>query len=83
MALGAIAELSQAGLRIPEDVAVTGFDDSAAATIAEPPLTTMHIPFEESALEAVSILDDLMEGRAPGASAMWCSPLPLCVGSSA
>jgi DNA-binding LacI/PurR family transcriptional regulator len=63
MALGAIAALRQAGRRIPEDVAVTGFDDSAAATMAEPPLTTIHNPFEESAREAVRILDDLMEGR--------------------
>jgi DNA-binding LacI/PurR family transcriptional regulator len=66
MALGAISALRQAGRRIPEDVAVAGFDDSAAATMAEPQLTTLHNPFEESALEAVRILDDLMEGRASG-----------------
>jgi DNA-binding LacI/PurR family transcriptional regulator len=63
MALGAIAALRQAGRRVPEDVAVAGFDDSAAATMAEPPLTTMRNPFEESAVEAVSILDDMMSGR--------------------
>lgn len=67
MALGAIAALRQAGRRIPDDVAVAGFDDSAAATMAEPPLTTMRNPFEESAIEAVNILDDLMERRATGA----------------
>jgi DNA-binding LacI/PurR family transcriptional regulator len=66
MALGAMAALRQAGRRVPEDVAVAGFDDSAAATMAEPPLTTMHNPFEESAVEAVNILDDLMDGRANG-----------------
>jgi DNA-binding LacI/PurR family transcriptional regulator len=63
MALGVIAALRQAGRRIPEDVAVAGFDDSAAATMAEPPLTTMYNPLEESAVEAVHILDDLMSGR--------------------
>ena len=63
MALGVIAALRQAGRRVPEDVAVAGFDDSAAATMAEPPLTTMRNPLEESATEAVHILDDLMSGR--------------------
>ena len=63
MALGVIAALRQAGRRIPEDVAVAGFDDSAAAAMAEPPLTTMHNPLAESAVEAVNILDDLMSGR--------------------
>jgi DNA-binding LacI/PurR family transcriptional regulator len=63
MALGVIAALRQAGRRVPEDVAVAGFDDSAAATMAEPPLTTMRNPLEESAVEAVNILDALMTGR--------------------
>lgn len=63
MALGVIAALRQAGRRVPEDVAVAGFDDSAAATMAEPPLTTVGNPLEESAIEAVHILDDLMSGR--------------------
>ena len=63
MALGVIAALRQAGRRIPEDVAVAGFDDSAAAAMAEPPLTTMHNPLAESAVEAVNILHDLMSGR--------------------
>ncbi len=63
MALGVIAALRQAGRRVPEDVAVAGFDDSAAATMAEPPLTTMRNPLEQSAVEAVSILDALMTGR--------------------
>jgi DNA-binding LacI/PurR family transcriptional regulator len=47
-------------------VAVAGFDDSAAAAMADPPLTTIRNPFHESALEAVRILDDLMEGRSSG-----------------
>lgn len=63
MALGAMDALRQAGRRIPEDVAVAGFDDSAAALMADPPLTTMRNPFEESAFEAVGILNDLMDGR--------------------
>ncbi|HTV10498.1 MAG TPA: LacI family DNA-binding transcriptional regulator [Acidimicrobiales bacterium] len=64
MALGAMAALRQAGRRVPEDVAVAGFDDSEIAVTAEPPLTTVHHPLEEIALGALRILDDLIEGRA-------------------
>ena len=66
MAVGAMDALHRAGRRIPDDVAVAGFDDSAAATMAEPQLTTMHNPFEETALEALRILDELMEGHSGG-----------------
>jgi DNA-binding LacI/PurR family transcriptional regulator len=63
MALGAMTALREAGLRVPQDVAVAGFDDSVAATLADPPLTTMRHPCAEIALEALRILDDLIEGR--------------------
>jgi DNA-binding LacI/PurR family transcriptional regulator len=63
MCLGAMTALRKAGLRIPQDVAVAGFDDSVAATLADPPLTTVRHPCTEIALEALRILDDLMEGR--------------------
>ncbi len=66
MALGALAALRDAGRRVPDDVAVAGFDDSAAAALADPPLTTVHHPCGEIALEALRILDDLIEGRASG-----------------
>jgi DNA-binding LacI/PurR family transcriptional regulator len=61
--LGAIGALRAAGRRVPEDVAVVGFDDSAAATMVEPPLTTMRNPIEPNALQAVRILDDQIAGR--------------------
>lgn len=63
MAAGAIGALREAGRRIPGDVAVAGFDDSAAATMVEPALTTMRNPIEQTALEALQILDDHMAGR--------------------
>jgi len=62
MALGAMSMLREAGRRIPEDVAIVGFDDSAAALAAEPPLTTVHQPFERAALEGVRILNELIAG---------------------
>jgi DNA-binding LacI/PurR family transcriptional regulator len=66
MALGALAALREAGRRVPHDVAVAGFDDSVAASLADPPLTTVRHPCEEIALEALRVLDDLMEGRSTG-----------------
>ena len=64
MAVGAIGALREAGRRVPEDVAVVGFDNSAAATMVEPALTTMRNPIEQTALEALQILDDQIAGRA-------------------
>jgi DNA-binding LacI/PurR family transcriptional regulator len=63
MAVGAIAALRAAGRRVPDDVAVVGFDNSAAATMVEPALTTMRNPIEQTALEALQILDDQIAGR--------------------
>jgi DNA-binding LacI/PurR family transcriptional regulator len=67
MAREAMSVLKESGRRIPDDVAVVGFDDSTAAVQAEPPLTTIHQPFEESAAEAVRILNELiaMPGSGP------------------
>jgi DNA-binding LacI/PurR family transcriptional regulator len=42
LAIGAIRALGDAGLRVPEDVAVAGFDDIPMAAFANPPLTTVH-----------------------------------------
>lgn len=63
MAVGAIGALRAAGRQVPGDVAVAGFDDSAAATMADPPLTTMRNPIEQTAMEALRILDDQIDGR--------------------
>ena len=44
VSLGAIRAIKQAGLRIPQDIAVVGFDDIPMADYFDPPLTTIHIP---------------------------------------
>jgi DNA-binding LacI/PurR family transcriptional regulator len=46
MALGVLHELREAGLRVPDDISVTGFDNIKLAEVAWPPLTTVHIPRE-------------------------------------
>ncbi|KJK32947.1 LacI family transcriptional regulator, partial [Lentzea aerocolonigenes] len=45
MADGALAAIERAGLRVPDDIAVGGFDDSPAATAVHPPLTTIRQPW--------------------------------------
>ena len=49
---------SERGLAVPDDISLIGFDDLSFATIANPPLTTMHVPNQEMGEMAVQgILD--------------------------
>ncbi|MDB1086803.1 LacI family DNA-binding transcriptional regulator [Streptomyces sp. ACA25] len=52
VALGATAALREQGLRIPEDISVTGFDDLPFAADAAPALTTVRIPLHEAGVRA-------------------------------
>lgn len=66
MAIGAIQRIKQAGLRVPEDISVAGFDDIAFASYSDPPLTTIAQPAEEFGATAAQLLIDLLE-EGPGA----------------
>ena len=57
-AFGAIRALAKAGLRVPEDCSVIGFDDVAAASLCTPSLTTIRQPMEAMGSAAVGILVD-------------------------
>ncbi|MFK5633947.1 MULTISPECIES: LacI family DNA-binding transcriptional regulator [unclassified Ornithinimicrobium] len=63
MATAAMAELQAAGRRIPEDVALVGFDASAAASMTRPPLTTVANPVSEMAVRATELLLQLLGGE--------------------
>ncbi|WP_406085292.1 LacI family transcriptional regulator [Micromonospora zamorensis] len=56
MAFGALRTLREAGRRVPEDVAVIGFDDATIAKQAEPPLTTVFQPVEEMGRQMARLL---------------------------
>ena len=47
MAVGALRELRVRGLRVPEDVSVTGFDNVTLAQFCDPALTSVHIPRDQ------------------------------------
>ncbi len=60
-AIGVIDEARYLGIKVPEDIAVVGFDDIAWATLSYPPLTTVHPFLEEMGEITVSRLLDLLE----------------------
>lgn len=63
MAAGALRVLQATGRRVPEDVAVIGYDDSAVAERTTPPLTTMRQPIGEMAEQATRLLLEQMDGE--------------------
>ena len=67
MAAGAMAVLDAAGRRVPDDVAIIGYDDSPVAATARPPLTSVRQPIEEMGQESARLLLELVDGadRAP------------------
>jgi len=62
MAIGAYRALAEAGLRVPANISVVGFDDVESAAFASPPLTTIRQPFVELASQAVSLLLQMLNG---------------------
>jgi LacI family transcriptional regulator, galactose operon repressor len=63
VASGIYRAASAAGLRVPEDVAVTGWDDTTMASRLHPPLTTVRQPMRELGARAASLLFDRIENR--------------------
>ncbi len=63
MAMGAIWACVSRGLRIPEDIAICGFDDVPGVDHYNPPITTVRQPFAELGREAVRLLIDLIHGE--------------------
>ena len=62
MALGALSWFHEAGIRVPQDVSVIGYDDAPAAAYSAPRLTSVHIPWREMTRNGVSELLNLCYG---------------------
>jgi LacI family transcriptional regulator len=68
MGLGALRAIHEAGLEVPADISIVGFDDVPMAAYANPPLTTMRQPIAEmGALAANTLIDQLENIAQPGA----------------
>ncbi len=65
MALGALHQLKAAGVRVPQDVSLTGFDDVFVAQYTDPPLTTLAQPKYQLGRDAAEMLLGLLRGPAP------------------
>jgi len=65
MAAGALTALRRAGRRVPDDVAIGGFDDSSMATAVSPALTTIRQPLTRISAEMVRLLLALIAGDPP------------------
>jgi DNA-binding LacI/PurR family transcriptional regulator len=74
VALSVVAALQAAGVRVPEDVLVAGYDDIGPAATAQPPLTTIRQPMQEAGQKLVDCLMAQLEGR-PAGSVMLSTEL--------
>ncbi|WP_308191359.1 substrate-binding domain-containing protein [Arsenicicoccus bolidensis] len=66
MAIGLLRACTEAGVRIPQDLSVVGFDDIPGAAHLLPPLTTVHQPFDQLGRAAVEALIAAIEGSDGG-----------------
>ncbi|MCD4524993.1 LacI family DNA-binding transcriptional regulator [Nocardioides sp. cx-173] len=66
MAQGAVRELASRGIRVPEDVAIVGYDDLGVAERTRPPLTTLHNPIAQMVAEAVRLLTEAIDEGGQG-----------------
>lgn len=75
MALAAMEVLRQAGVAVPGDVAVVGFDGIEEGRYVTPPLTTVMQPLNELGSSAVDALLERMEGGRPLGRVLTCTPV--------
>jgi LacI family transcriptional regulator len=65
LAAGCLADAHARGLRVPQDLSITGFDDTYVATMLYPPLTTVRQSIREIGRAAAGQLLELLEGKSP------------------
>jgi len=65
LAVGALQALQAHGIRVPEDVAVVGFDGVALGDLTRPPLTTVRVPLQEMAVLALQALENRLSVHGP------------------
>ncbi len=63
LAVGALRWIKERGLKVPDDIALIGFDDSKVSTLVEPQLTTVILPAYEMGEKAYSLLQNVINER--------------------
>ncbi len=77
-AFGALQALGEAGLKVPQDVAIIGFDDRPECAVQEPALTSVHIPLFKMGYRAVTLLlQQIRGGVEPVEAATMPSPVQM------
>ena len=82
LALGAVRAIRRAGLSVPGDVSVVGYDDSAFMSCTDPPLTTVRQPIESMGKAAVALLVNQVENVAVYAEELLFEPELVVRGST-
>jgi DNA-binding LacI/PurR family transcriptional regulator len=64
LAIGALSSIKQAGLQVPGDISLVGFDGVELAAYCDPPLTTVRVPAREMGRLAARVLMELISNKA-------------------
>jgi LacI family transcriptional regulator len=68
MAVSALRAIHDRGLRVPDDIALIGYDDLPLAVFTSPPLTSVHQPISEMSANAVRVLIEQIRGQSSATS---------------
>lgn len=74
MAMGAVRQIRQLGLRVPDDISIVGYDDTPLIAYTDPPLTTIRQPVGRIARAAAGTLIQMIDGRTTSAASLVFAP---------
>jgi DNA-binding LacI/PurR family transcriptional regulator len=83
LALGAVRAARRAGLGVPDEISIVGYDDSPLMACTDPPLTTVRQPIEAIGRAAVELLVGQVEGAAVAPEELFFEPEVVARGSTA
>jgi DNA-binding LacI/PurR family transcriptional regulator len=75
MAAGAMWAIQVLGRRVPDDVAIIGFDDSPVATSTQPPLSSVKPPIDEMAREITRLVVEMSEAGVTASQQLILDPV--------
>ena len=82
MAYGALQAIAEAGLAVPDDFGIIGFDDLEFSCLTNPPLTTIHQPRYQMGQKAMELLTNILRGKAENGVKISLNPELIIRGSA-